>query len=170
MSAFPKKRSRSPKVYPEPSQLKMLGYEMPKGALLSWKWAEKRLKQSHNYWIATVRPNGRPHVMVVWGLWFHGVLYFSTGRLSRKAQNLTRNPHCVICSEMADQAVIMEGVARKVPRARLLQKIRGLYERKYKWDMFSLDNVVYAVYPSVAFELKEKKSFDSHTRWKFPAQ
>jgi hypothetical protein len=32
----------------------MPGYGLPKGSsgLLPWKWAEQRLKKSHNYWIA----------------------------------------------------------------------------------------------------------------------
>ena len=37
--------------------------------LLSWAEAERRLTASHDYWVATVRPDGRPHVMPVWGVW-----------------------------------------------------------------------------------------------------
>jgi hypothetical protein len=33
--------------------------------LLPWSWAEERLIASHNYWVATVWPDGRPHVMPV---------------------------------------------------------------------------------------------------------
>jgi len=44
------------------------------------------LKKSRQYWIATTRPDGRPHVMVVWALWMDGVLYFATGSTSRKAK------------------------------------------------------------------------------------
>ena len=28
-----------------------------------------RLAKTKQYWIATTRPDGSPHVMVVWGLW-----------------------------------------------------------------------------------------------------
>ena len=31
--------------------------------LLPWSWAEERLIASHDYWVATVWPDGRPHVM-----------------------------------------------------------------------------------------------------------
>ena len=37
--------------------------------LLPWSWAEERLRDSRNYWLATVRPDGRPHVMPVWAVW-----------------------------------------------------------------------------------------------------
>jgi len=33
--------------------------------LLSWQWAVERLVASPNYWVATVWPNGQPHVMPV---------------------------------------------------------------------------------------------------------
>ena len=48
--------------------------------------------------------------MVIWALWMDGLLYFSTGKNSRKAQNLAHNPHCTMCTEQADQAVIVEGM------------------------------------------------------------
>ena len=37
--------------------------------LLPWSWAVERLERSHDYWVATIRPDGRPHVMPVWGIW-----------------------------------------------------------------------------------------------------
>lgn len=30
--------------------------------LLPWSWAESRLASSREYWIAMVRPDGRPHL------------------------------------------------------------------------------------------------------------
>ncbi|HEV7727921.1 MAG TPA: pyridoxamine 5'-phosphate oxidase family protein [Modestobacter sp.] len=41
--------------------------------------AERRLAVSHDYWCATVRPDGRPHVMPVWGVWRAGRLWLSSG-------------------------------------------------------------------------------------------
>lgn len=61
--------------------------------LLPWSWASERLAEAHNYFVATTRPDGRPHVMPVWGLWLDDTFYFSTGRESRKARNLEGNPH-----------------------------------------------------------------------------
>ena len=45
--------------------------------LLPWSWAVERLTRSHDYWVATVRPDGRPHVMPVWGIWMDDALWFS---------------------------------------------------------------------------------------------
>src|SRR5437870_11280561 len=95
----PKKQSIAKMAKPHASRPYMPGYGLPKGAkgLLPWTWAERLLNKSHNYWIATSRPDGAPHVMVVWALWLDGAIYFSTGSKSRKAKNLDRNPKCVIC-------------------------------------------------------------------------
>ena len=147
----------------------MPGYGVPKGnkGLLSWKWAEQRLKKSHNFWITTVRPNGSPHTMIVWGLWLEGAFYFGTGQQSRKAKNLARNPRCIVCTENASEAVVVEGEAHRVQDSRKL-KFFARYEKKYDWDMSAMQNEpIYAVQPKVAFGLYEKKFQSSATRWNF---
>lgn len=52
----------------------MPGYGIKAGeeGLQSWERFEERARESHNYWIATVGDDGRPHVMPVWGLWLDG--------------------------------------------------------------------------------------------------
>ena len=118
---------RSTSVVPAPSRPHMPGYGLAEGpdGLLPWSWAEERLEESHNYWLATVRPDGRPHLMIVWGLWYGGVFYFSTGSDSRKARNLESNAHCVIGSEQALLGEWMHrGRRREAPR-------RGALEIRY---------------------------------------
>src|SRR5262249_17191311 len=44
------------------------------GGLLPWSWAEERLARSHDYWLATVTPDGAPHLMPVWAVWLDGRL------------------------------------------------------------------------------------------------
>jgi len=112
----------------------MPGYGLPEGnkGLLSWSWAERRLKKSHNYWITTVKLDGSPHTMVVWGLWQDGCFLFSTGSKSRKARNLAQNSNCVVCTENAGEAVIIEGVARFVTDTPTLQRVVDLMNAKYQ--------------------------------------
>jgi Pyridoxamine 5'-phosphate oxidase len=169
-----KKKAQSPQS-PKSSRPQAPGYGFPEGTkgLLSWSWAEQRLRKSHNYWITTVKPDGSPHVMVVWGLWQDGCFVFSTGNKSRKAVNLAANPRCVVATEKADEAIIVEGVAEiaEVPARR---KMIPAYERKYDWDlskmkddMLSMKEPVFAVRPKVVFALWEKYFQTKSTRWRF---
>ncbi|MGC2526890.1 MAG: pyridoxamine 5'-phosphate oxidase family protein, partial [Candidatus Acidiferrum sp.] len=83
--------------------------------LKSWSWALERLEKSHNYWIATTRPDGRPHLMLVWGVWWEDAFWFSTGPNTRKAKNIAVHTFCTIGTDRADEAVVLEGVPREVP-------------------------------------------------------
>jgi uncharacterized pyridoxamine 5'-phosphate oxidase family protein len=161
---------------PRASRPHMPGYGLPKGNknLLPWNWAEQRLKQSHNFWISTTRPDGTPHTMVVWGLWLDGAFYFSTGRRSRKSKNLTANPKCVICTEKADEAVILEGSAEEVAERAQIARVLRKYERKYNFDMASFEQdmyqhkePLYCVRPRIVFGLSERASLKKATRWQF---
>lgn len=161
------------------------GYGFPKGikGLLPWSWAEQRLKKSHNYWIVTVKPDGSqrgvsphsvsPHVMVVWGMWQDGRFLFSTGSQSRKARNLAANPNCIVSTENASEAVIIEGIA-EIADVAARRKMIPAYERKYDWDlsamkddMLSMKEPVFAIRPKVVFGLWEKHFQQKSTRWKF---
>ena len=148
----------------------MPGYGVPRSrkGLLSWAWAQRRLTRSHNYWLITVRPNRAPHAMPVWGLWVQGIFYFSTGRASRKARNLARNPHCLVGTERAHEAVIVEGVAREVKDEKVLARLARPYHAKYKpWKLDPELGPVYAVRPRVAFGMHEKRFASAATRWRF---
>ncbi|MBZ5597961.1 MAG: pyridoxamine 5'-phosphate oxidase family protein [Acidobacteriia bacterium] len=162
-------RARVSEKQPRSTRPHMPGYGIPKAAkgLLPWTWAEQRLKKSHNYWISTSRPDGSPHTMIVWGLWLDGAFYFSTGKQSRKAKNLANNPKCVISTEHAEQAVIVEGTATPTTEPALLKRFAVLYQKKYKWDMSEFGEPVYVVRPRVAFGLYEKDFMGSATRWRF---
>jgi len=151
------------------------GYGFPEGAkgLLPWSWAEQRLKKSHNYWITTVKPDGSPHTMVVWGLWQDGRFLFSTGSKSRKAGNLGQHPSCIVCTEDASEAVIVEGVA-EIADVAARRKLIPIYEKKYKFDLstmkedlLSMKEPVFAVRPRIVFALWEKHFQGKSTRWKF---
>lgn len=172
-------KKNSPSRKPHSSRIAAPGYGFPKGTkgLLPWSWAEQRLKKSHNYWITTVKPDGSPHTsphtMVVWGLWQDGRFLFSTGSQSRKARNLAQDPNCVVCTELANEAVIVEGVA-EIADVAARRKFLAKYKPKYNFDMSSMkDDIlsmkepVFAVRPRVVFALWEKFFQTKSTRWKF---
>ena len=87
------------------------GYGIPSdpAGMLSWDRVEGHLTEARNYWVATVRPDGRPHVTPVWGLWVGEAFYFGAEPGSRKARNLVENPNVVVHLESGDDVVIVEG-------------------------------------------------------------
>jgi hypothetical protein len=150
----------------------MPGYGIPDSAegILPWSWAAERLAGAHNYFVATTRPDGRPHVMPVWGLWLDSAFLFSTGTHSRKARNLAANARCVVCPENAGEAVIVEGMAEEVTDPSLLSRFKDAYFEKYKWDMDTSQGGIYAIRPRVGFGFIESGDDFPGTasRWVFP--
>jgi pyridoxine/pyridoxamine 5'-phosphate oxidase len=142
-------------------------------ALKPWPWALERLEKSHNYWISTTRPDGRPHLMLVWGIWWNDAFWFSTGPRTRKAKNIAADPHVVIGTEKADEAVILEGNAEEIKERTVWKQFALIYNSKYGGDVApilnSCDGSVYRVRPQIAFGQDEhaENFTESVTRWKF---
>jgi nitroimidazol reductase NimA-like FMN-containing flavoprotein (pyridoxamine 5'-phosphate oxidase superfamily) len=148
----------------------IVGVKEGKG-LLTWAWVARKMNRCRTFWVATIHAGlhsdrGRPHVMPVWGVWFDDAFFFSTGRKSRKGQNLAANPACSIANDNAEEAVIVEGVAEEVKDARALERIAAAYVKKYKMDPRSMGEPIFGVRPKTVFGFIEKTFPKSATRWK----
>ncbi|MGE5596776.1 MAG: pyridoxamine 5'-phosphate oxidase family protein [Hyphomicrobiales bacterium] len=157
---------------PQASRPHMPGYGLaPASAgLLPWSWAEERLRASRNFWISTVRPDGRPHAMAVWAAWHDGLLGFSSGEQSRKAQNLVANPACTATTESADEAVIIEGTVTRDFDPRQHAGVAEAYREKYGMGIDAVPgSYVFILRPRVVFGIIEaEEQFSSAaTRWTF---
>jgi pyridoxine/pyridoxamine 5'-phosphate oxidase len=165
------RRMEKPRTPPRASRPNMPGYgivaEHEGEGLLPWSWAAERLERARNYFVSTTRPDGRPHVMVVWGLWLDDAFAFSTGRTSRKAQNLAANPRCVVCPDDADEAVIVEAVAAELTDRAALDRFCAEYQKKYTYDVSGMSEPVFVARPRVVFGQIEKTFTKSATRWTF---
>ena len=140
--------------------------------LLPFSWAEERLAASRSYWLATTTPDGRPHLMALWGVWCDGALVFSTGRQSRKARNLAADPRCSLATERADEPVVVEGVARGVaPGTERFDRVVDAYREKYDVDLPTMDEPVFELRPErvLGFIEAEEHFAGAATRWTFPA-
>jgi general stress protein 26 len=135
--------------------------------LLPWKWAEDILSRTKNYLLATTRSDGRPHVMPIWGVWTDGHFYFSTGKKSVKARNLSANPNCVLCAGTAEEAVMLEGIVEKVGDKKTVERVATVYFEKYDFDFSKMNEPIFVVRPRVAFGQIEKTFVKTATRWKF---
>ena len=150
-------------------------------------WAEGRrhLEEAEVYWLATVRPDGRPHVTPVLSVWLEDTLYFCTGPEERKARNLVQNPHCALttgCNALdGGLDVVVEGEAAKVDDDAGLRRVAEAYLSKYgnDWHFAVRDGAffhseageggeawVYEVAPKKVFGFGKGEPF-SQTRWRF---
>src|SRR5438067_6241285 len=80
--------------------------------LLPWSWALKRLRDSREYWLSTVWPDGRPHLMPVWAVWHDDAVWFSSSAAARKIRNIRAGSPVSIATEDALNPVVVEGTAR----------------------------------------------------------
>ena len=152
---------------PQPSRPYMEGYGIhsTSDGMLPWSHLSERMERSHNYWVATTRPDGRPHVAPVWGIWLDETFFFGTGRRSQKARNLAANPQLVVHLESGDDAVILEGVAEEVTDAALRTRVGEAYAAKYAEGTGGDENPLYALRPRVAFAWLERDFPRTATRW-----
>jgi hypothetical protein len=95
---------------------------------------EPRLQTARNIWLATVRPDGRPHLVPVWFVYAAGRLYVCTEPESVKARNLAGNGAVALALEDGNRPVICEGEARPVARP-WPEPVVAAFAGKYDWDL-----------------------------------
>lgn len=119
------------------------------GDTTPWATASARLEtpeKDRTYWLATVRPDGRPHIRPILGLWLDDAFYFITGETTRKAKNLQANPQCVLtASSLALPAldVIIKGDAVKVTDHHKVQQVVDAYASRLHWPLTVGDGGVF---------------------------
>jgi Pyridoxamine 5'-phosphate oxidase len=157
-----------------------IAYEGP----TPWEAIDSQLsgRQDNSYWLATVRPDGRPHQRPIWAEWVAGTLYFSCGN-TIKAHHLARDPRCSvsICTRHFD--FVIEGDAHQVSDEAELRRVRDAYADK-GWAPTVRDGAfhdvlgaptagpppywVYRIEPAVAYGFPTQEGEgNSPTRWRF---
>jgi len=138
--------------------------------LLAWSWARERLGASHDYWLATVGPDARPHVTPVWAIWDDDTLWWSCSPGSRKTRNLARNPAATATTDDPASPVVVEGVATRVTDAAAIGAFARRTNAKYDVDYpeaFFLENACFRLRPTWVFALRADDFEGSPTRWVF---
>ena len=135
----------------EPEPVTELSAFSSSGAIpTEWGKGRRELQDAEVYWLSTVRPDGRPHVTPLLGIWLDGALYFCTG-----------------------QAAKVSGPAE-------LRSVAGTFEAKYgahftapegTWSGLGdairrNEALVFRVAPSTAFGFGKGTTY-SQTRWGF---
>jgi hypothetical protein len=133
--------------------------------------------------LATTRPDGRPHQAGIGALWDQDRMYFVSGAGTRKSRNVTQNANCSIAMALAGIDVVIEGAAERVTDDDTLQRLAkrygdqgwparvedGAFTYDYSapsagpppWDLF-------AVTPTTVFAVLAAEPGGA-TRWRFEA-
>ena len=106
---------------------------------VSWDYVTQQLTEAKNYWLCSVRPNGRPHCVPRWAVYMDGLIYYDGSPETRHARNIIENPHVSLHLESGDQAIILEGTSRPAgkPSAELAQQLAAAYRAKYTQHGYS---------------------------------
>lgn len=161
-------------------------FSSPEATPTSWDAARDQLAASMTYWISTVRPDDRPHVTTIAGVWLDDAIHFMTGRSERKAKNIAAgNAHVIVtagCNGWEGLDVVVEGDAIRVTDADRLRRVVDAFTRKYD-DFFGLrladgrlqadgtaeEPLVFTVLATKAFGFGKGATF-RQTRWRLPAR
>jgi general stress protein 26 len=94
--------------------------------------SDPRLQSKQNMWVATVRPDGRPHLTPIWFAVHDDKWYFVTVPTAVKARNLQHNSRISLALEDGTDPYVVEGIARQVsPSTEVIQ----LFKKKFDWDI-----------------------------------
>src|SRR5258708_27125884 len=85
---------------------------------IPWSRAVEALEsgepQKQTPFLATTRPDGRPHMAGVGALWDNGEVFFVSGAGTRKSRNLAQNANCTISMSLSGIDLVIEGRAKRV--------------------------------------------------------
>jgi hypothetical protein len=79
------------------------------------------------FFVATVRPDGRPHSAGVGALWVDDALYFVGGPGTRRSRNLAANPACSVSVRLPGIDLVLEGDAHRVTDSSTLERVATAY-------------------------------------------
>lgn len=151
------------------------GYGVPESAdgMLPWSWASELLAAAPLYWVATTRPDGRPHTMPIWGAWVDDTFYFEGSPETRRGRNLAANPEVSVHIERGDDIVVVEGRAEEVRdldlslAGRIADAFGDKYEGYRPEPAALIEHGIWIVRPRTVFGWGEFPR--TVTRWRFDA-
>ena len=161
----------------------------------SWEFALDRLENPEvprTCWLATIRPDGQPHLMPVIAFWIDGALHIVAGEGTRKARNLASDARCVIAmssTRLPSLDLVVEGRADALSDHDAVRHVTEFLEQR-NWPLEAKGDKVYGpnaptagpppytifrIVPSTVFGLPgmygmdqfDPKDLPKPTRWEF---
>ncbi|OLT12074.1 hypothetical protein BJF78_25090 [Pseudonocardia sp. CNS-139] len=118
--------------------------------MIPWEQAVERLAAADVYWVATVRPDGAPHVRPVFAVWVDGRLYSTTNGARAKARNIAADPRVTFTTRTRDVDLVVEGTAAPVTDEAEMERVAEAYRAKYGWPLTLRDGELHAPFGAPA--------------------
>jgi rhodanese-related sulfurtransferase len=99
---------------------------------LKWKAVQEQLEKAPNYWFASVRRSGRPHVVPRDGVWVDDACYYGGSPATVHSRIIQHNPSVTMHIGDGISAVIVEGRVTRVKPDRRLAEVLAKGAEKYK--------------------------------------
>lgn len=112
-----------------------------------WEVARERLvnpEYQRTSWLATTRPDGRPHLMPVITTWIDDALHLVVGEGTRKGRNLADDSHCVVATSsttLPSLDIVIEGRAEPVTDEDAVRHLAEVY-RTSGWPLEAMGDKV----------------------------
>jgi general stress protein 26 len=132
-------------------------------------------------YLATTRPDGRPHLAGVGAIWAEDRVWVVSGPGTRKSRNLAERPTCSISMSYEGLDLVIEGTAERVTDHATLQRIAKRYAEsgwpaRVEDGAFTYDYsapsagpppwFVYAITPTTVYGVLAAEPGGA-TRWRF---
>ena len=150
-----------------------------------WGKGRRELREAEVYWLSTVRPDGRPHVTPLLGIWLQTAPCTSAPARMSARPRTSRATRVAIsttgCNRLDGLDLVVEGQAAEVSGPAELRSVADTFESKYgahftapEGTWFGLGDairrneaLVFRVAPLTAFGFGKGTPY-SQTRWGFP--
>ena len=90
-------------------------------------------------WLATVRPDGRPHLTPIWFVWLDDRFWICTSEQAVKTRNARHDPRVMLSLESADQPAVAVGEVT-IHAPPYPAPVVAAFEAKFSWDISALDD------------------------------
>jgi hypothetical protein len=77
--------------------------------------------------LATINPDGTPHLTGVGTVWQDGMFWFESGDTTRKSRNVARDPRCTVSISVHEFDLVVDGEVEKVLEPATVARMASLW-------------------------------------------
>ena len=108
--------------------------------------SKEQLADARFYWLTTVEPDTRPHVMPLFAVWLGDALYFTSTTMRVRLEMLRATHHCVITTSGSRMELVVEGPAKREMDDAVLRRAAGELSSNYGWKLTIRDHAYWQIW------------------------